>query len=119
MVGSKDLLPSTTPFYPNVFNNQFRAKPQWPAPHTNLSERTAIITGSNVGLGYEAAQQLLHLKLSQLIIAVRSPARGETAAAKLRQLHPKANIEVWACTTQSKHLHAALKLSYRVLTLSS
>jgi NAD(P)-dependent dehydrogenase (short-subunit alcohol dehydrogenase family) len=96
MVGSKDLLPSTTPFYPNVFfNNQFRAKPQWPAPHTNLSERTAIITGSNVGLGYEAAQQLLHHKLSHLILAVRSPARGETAAAKLRQLHPKANIEVW------------------------
>lgn len=96
MVGSKDLQPSTTPFFPNVFfNNQFRAKPQWPAPNTSLSGKTAIITGGNTGLGYETALQLLDLKLSRLILAVRSPKKGDAAAAKLHQLHPKANIEVW------------------------
>ena len=96
MVGSKDLKPSTTPFFPNVFfYNQFRAKPQWPAPNTSLSGNTAIITGGNTGLGYEAALQLLGLKLSHLILAVRSPEKGEAAAAKLRQLYREASIEVW------------------------
>lgn len=96
MVGSKDLPPSTVPFFPNVFyNNQFRAKPQWPAPGTSLSGNTAIISGSNTGLGYEAALQLLDLKLSHLILAVRSLAKGDKAAATLRNLYPKANIEVW------------------------
>jgi NAD(P)-dependent dehydrogenase (short-subunit alcohol dehydrogenase family) len=96
MVGSKDLQPSTTPFFPNVFyNNQFRAKPQWPAPNTSLSENTAIVTGSNTGLGYETALQLLGLKLSHLILAVRSLDKGDEAAAKLRKLYPKASIKVW------------------------
>lgn len=100
MVGSKDLQPSKLPFFGLVsenifFNNQFKAKPHWPSPNTNLSGQTAIVTGSNVGLGYQAALQLLGLKLSHLILAVRSPERGEAAASKLRQLHPKASIEVW------------------------
>ncbi|KAF2494351.1 short-chain dehydrogenase/reductase family protein [Lophium mytilinum] len=96
MVGSKDLPPSTIPFFPNVFfNNQFRAKPQWPAPGTSLAGKTAIITGGNTGLGYEAAAQLLELKLSYLILAVRTPAKGEAAARALTQLHPKAKVDVW------------------------
>ena len=96
MVGSKDLRPSTTPFFPKVFfNNQFRAKPQWPAPNTSLLGKTAIITGGNTGLGYEAAVQLLGLRLSHLILAVRSPEKGEAAAAKLRQLYANASVEVW------------------------
>ena len=96
MVGSKDLKPSTTPFFPNVFfYNQFCAKPQWPAPNTSLSGKTAIITGGNTGLGYETALQLLGLKLSHLILAVRSLEKGEAAAAKLRKLYSKASVEVW------------------------
>jgi NAD(P)-dependent dehydrogenase (short-subunit alcohol dehydrogenase family) len=96
MTGSKDLEPSTTPFFPNVFfYNQFRARPQWPAPNTTLSGRTAIVTGGNTGLGYEAAAQLLGLRLSCMILAVRSIDRGEVAASKLRQQYPNAKIEVW------------------------
>ncbi|MCJ1239315.1 hypothetical protein MMC14_007309 [Varicellaria rhodocarpa] len=96
MVGSKDLQPSATPFFPSVFfNNQFRAKPQWPSPGTSLSGKTAIITGGNTGLGYETAVQLLGLRLSNLILAVRSLEKGDAAAAKLRQLYPKASIEAW------------------------
>ncbi|KAI8297010.1 Short chain dehydrogenase yanD [Colletotrichum sp. SAR11_59] len=61
----------------------------------HLSGNTAIITGGNTGLGYEAAIQLLDLKLSYLILAVRSLERGEEAAAKLRKQHPGATIDVW------------------------
>ncbi|KAK3937975.1 hypothetical protein QBC46DRAFT_391351 [Diplogelasinospora grovesii] len=95
MVGSKDLKPSNVSFGKVFFNNQFRAKPQWPAPGTSLSSKTAIVTGGNSGLGYEAALQLLGLKLSHLILAVRSLEKGEAAANKMRQIYPKANIEVW------------------------
>lgn len=95
MVGSKDLPPSRTPFGKVFFHNQFVAKPQWPKPGTTLSGKTALITGGNTGLGYEAAVQLLSLHLSRLILAVRSLSKGETAATKLRSLYPDAAISVW------------------------
>lgn len=96
MVGSRDLEPSTTPFFPNVFfHNQFCASPQWPPTGTSLSGRTAIVTGSNTGLGYNAAQQLLELHLSHLILAVRSVEKGRAAAAALGKAHPSSKIEVW------------------------
>ena len=95
MVGSKDLKPSTDSFGKVFFHNQFRAKPQWPAPETSLLDATAIVSGSNTGLGYEAARQLLGLKLSRLIMAVRSLERGEAAAARLRRQYPDASIKVW------------------------
>ncbi|CZR63803.1 related to short-chain dehydrogenase/reductase family protein, putative [Phialocephala subalpina] len=95
MVGSKDLQPSTISFGKVFYNNQFKEKPVWPAPGTSISGKSAIITGGNTGLGYEAALQLLGLKLSNLILAVRSPNRGEAAAAKLKALYPKSNIDVW------------------------
>ena len=93
---SKELPPSTTPFFPNHFiKNQFRTKPQFPPKDTDLSEKVAIVTGSNTGLGFECASQLLSYKLSRLIMAVRSPSKGEAAAAKLRKIYPRADIEVW------------------------
>lgn len=96
MVGSKDLEPSSAPFFPNVFfHNQFRAKPVYPPQRTNLSDKIAIVTGGNTGLGFEASRQLLSFKLSHLILAVRSLEKGEAAAAQLRSQFRKANIQVW------------------------
>ncbi len=95
MVGSKDLKPSHESFGKIFFQNQFCAKPQWPAPGTTLSGKTAVVTGANTGLGYEAALQLLGLELSRLILAVRSLDKGEAAAQKMRALFPKSTIEVW------------------------
>lgn len=96
MVGSRDLEPSQAPFYPTVFvNNQFKAKPQWPGKDKNLTGQTAIVTGSNAGLGYEAALQLLGLKLSHLIVAVRSVEKGQHATSQMRAKYPDARIDVW------------------------
>ncbi|KAJ3566874.1 hypothetical protein NPX13_g6974 [Xylaria arbuscula] len=96
MTGSRDLEPSQVPFFPTVFvNNQFKAKPQWPRKDKDLTGQTAIVTGSNAGLGYEAALQLLELKLSHLIVAVRSVERGQRAASEMRARYPSAKIDVW------------------------
>ncbi|KAL2683004.1 hypothetical protein Neosp_007466 [[Neocosmospora] mangrovei] len=60
----------------------------------DLTGQTALITGSNVGLGFECARQLLALNLSHLIVAVRSQARGDAAAKRLQDEFPHAKIEV-------------------------
>ncbi|CAG7562489.1 unnamed protein product [Fusarium equiseti] len=60
----------------------------------SLAGQTALITGSNVGLGFECARQLLALNLSHLIIAVRNQTRGDAAAKKLRNEFPNVKIEV-------------------------
>ncbi|KAI0899058.1 NAD(P)-binding protein [Annulohypoxylon nitens] len=62
---------------------------------TDLSGHTAIVTGSNSGLGFHAAWQLCQLGLSNLILAVRSQARGDAAAAKLQKEYPNTTISVW------------------------
>lgn len=96
MSSSKELPPSTTPFFPNQFiKNQFCSKAQYLPDDTDLSGQVAIVTGSNTGLGLECARQLLSYKLSKLIVAVRSLQKGEDAAAGLRITYPKATIEVW------------------------
>lgn len=97
MTGSKDISPLTVPFRKVFVENQFKATPQWPAKNADLSDKVAIITGSNQGLGFESARQMLSYKLGRLIIAVRSVEKGEAAATKLRSLEPKSKaiIEVW------------------------
>lgn len=95
-LASKDLPPNTAPFMPNIFyENQFRAKPVYPPDTTDLSGRTAIVTGANSGLGLECCRQLLSYGLSQVILAVRSQAKGDKAAASLQSAYPNATIQVW------------------------
>jgi len=63
----------------------------------DLSGKTAIVTGSNVGLGHECTRQLLDLGCSKVVLAVRGEAKGEAARQDLsrgRDLKPGA-IEVW------------------------
>jgi NAD(P)-dependent dehydrogenase (short-subunit alcohol dehydrogenase family) len=80
----------------NLFiKSQFGHKPIWPAKDLDLSEKVAIITGSNSGLGLEAADQMLSYNLSKMILAVRSVAKGKVAADQLQQKYPKAIVEVW------------------------
>ena len=96
MASSKDMQALCIPFFPNIFfKNQFQTKPVWPPTGTNLTGKCALVTGGNQGLGLEASDQLLSLKLSRLIIAVRSLAKGEAAAKGLRVKYPKAAIDVF------------------------
>ncbi|KAL1731778.1 hypothetical protein EV714DRAFT_248595, partial [Schizophyllum commune] len=56
--------------------------PKLPAS-LDLSGKTAIVTGGNAGIGLEVARHFLHLNLSHLILAVRTPAKGEDAKRQL------------------------------------
>lgn len=63
----------------------------------NLSGKTAIVTGSNVGLGLECARQLLDLGCSKIIMAVRTESKGEAARQELSRGRDfkSGTIEVW------------------------
>lgn len=77
------------------------AKPRPLPADLRLPGQTAIVTGSNVGIGLAASRQLLELGLSHLIMGVRSQAKGEAAASQLRQEFPDAQISVWILDMES------------------
>lgn len=96
MATSRELAPLTEHFFPTIFiRNQFRTLPRWVAANTDLSNKVAVVTGANTGLGYEAARQLLSFKLSTLIMGVRSIERGKSAAKRLQDENPSSDIQVW------------------------
>ncbi|KAF2494652.1 putative short-chain dehydrogenase, partial [Lophium mytilinum] len=55
-----------------------------PIPTTSFSGKTAIVTGSNVGLGLEACRYLVRLGASQVLIACRNTEKGEAAAKDIQ-----------------------------------
>jgi NAD(P)-dependent dehydrogenase (short-subunit alcohol dehydrogenase family) len=103
MVLSKDMQPILGGWGKQFYYNQFKVKIELPTPDKfpSLKGKVAIVTGSNVGLGYEAAKQLLTLGLSRLVVAVRSIERGNDAASKLQLANPKATIDVWLLDMES------------------
>lgn len=68
-----------------------------PYPDWNFTGQTVIITGSNTGLGLEAARHIVRLGAEKVILAVRTISKGETAAASIiKSEHAKKNvIHVW------------------------
>lgn len=76
----------------------FNAPPVWTQKDADVSGKTAIVTGSNTGLGFECSRQLLDLGLDRLILAVRSEVKGEEAKKALlegRNSSKPPIIEVW------------------------
>jgi len=71
------------------------AKPALPPADTSLAGQTVILTGGNMGIGYACAEHLVELKVARLILAVRTPSKGEAAAKTLRLKSPGTKIEVW------------------------
>ena len=55
--------------------------------------RTAVITGGNTGLGFEAARVLAEAGAA-IVLAVRNPARGAAAAARIRATAPRARVDL-------------------------
>ena len=68
-----------------------------PVPTTSFEGKTVIVTGSNVGLGLEAARHIVRLGTSKLIIACRSTAKGEAAQRDIEESTGcgPGVIEVW------------------------
>ncbi|KAJ4393049.1 hypothetical protein N0V93_002255 [Gnomoniopsis smithogilvyi] len=83
--------------FPRFMYNQFTAKPEV-VKNVDLRGKTALVTGSNCGVGLETSRQLLDLGVSKLILAVRDEQKGKAAAADLlvdRKDTPPDTIEVW------------------------
>lgn len=59
----------------------------------NLSGKTALITGANSGIGYEAAR-LLAMRGAHVALAVRNTAKGGKAAREIRSAVPQADLAV-------------------------
>jgi len=57
------------------------------------SGRVAIVTGSNTGLGYDTAR-VLAARGARVVMAVRDTAKGDAAAARIRELSPGAEVTV-------------------------
>lgn len=66
-------------------------------PTTQFTDQTIIVTGSNVGLGKEAARHFTRLNAKKVILAVRNTQAGESARSDILNTtgrDPSA-IEVW------------------------
>ncbi len=67
-----------------------------PYPTTSVSGKTFIVTGSNIGLGLEAARHFVRLDAAKVIIAVRSTSKGEEAKQSIESsTGRKGVVEVW------------------------
>ncbi|KAF4467664.1 Short-chain dehydrogenase reductase SDR [Fusarium albosuccineum] len=72
----------------------------------DLSSKTAIVTGATSGIGLEITRQLLTLKVSTLILAVRNVSKGEEVRKTLlsepaiKTANPNANVQVMKLDTE-------------------
>jgi len=66
-------------------------------PKTKFTGQTVIVTGSNVGLGLEAARHFVRLDAKKVILAVRNLEKGETAKESILKSEKKTAdvVEVW------------------------
>ncbi|KAL8751747.1 MAG: hypothetical protein Q9199_006211 [Rusavskia elegans] len=72
-----------------------------PVPFHDLSGQTVLVTGANVGIGMEATRQLMAFKVARVIMAVRTPAKGEEAKAQLLKTDPICDVQVWPLNMDS------------------
>lgn len=81
-------------FFLNLLYSQWIRR--MPYPDQSFEGKTVIVTGSNVGLGLEAARHYVRLGAEKVILAVRSIEKGETAKEDIERTEKrKGVIEVW------------------------
>ena len=68
-----------------------------PSPTHDFTGQTVIVTGSNTGLGLEAARHFARLNCAKLILAVRTASKGENAKESILASTKRTSdcIEVW------------------------
>ena len=100
----------------------------WNLKHAPMQTgRIAIVTGANIGLGFETALALAGKGIT-VVLACRNSAKAEAAKAAILASHPKATItcmaldlgslkSVRAFATAYRKRHATLAVSYTHLTL--
>ena len=82
-------------FATTFFYSQFFGTPSYPAQ--DFTGKTIIVTGSNTGLGFEAARHFARLNCKKLILAVRTISKGEQAKESIQASTQRKSdcIEVW------------------------
>ncbi|KAJ4303289.1 hypothetical protein N0V90_002182 [Kalmusia sp. IMI 367209] len=72
------------------------------APTRSFAGQTVIITGSNQGLGFEAAKHIVRLGAEKVVLAVRSVDKGNAAQAEIERVTGRSGVvEVWSLDLQS------------------
>ncbi|KZT54813.1 NAD(P)-binding protein [Calocera cornea HHB12733] len=83
-------LPFTT-----FIRDQYRRIPEVKSFGTDLTGKVVIVTGANVGLGYETAKHLAAMNPAKLILACRTAATGEKAAADIKRDTGCSTVVCW------------------------
>ena len=69
---------------------------QLPYPTKDFSGQTIVVTGSNTGLGLEAARHFTRLNAEKVILAVRNLDKGEVAKNSIEESTQRHGVvEVW------------------------
>lgn len=73
-----------------------------PNPSKNFNGQTVIVTGSNTGLGFEAAQHFVRLGAEKVILAVRTVEKREAAQKRIEESTKRTSVvEVWQLELES------------------
>jgi retinol dehydrogenase 12 len=70
---------------------------QWwkvaPVEHVDLTGKTVVVVGANVGLGFEAAKHSASMNPKSLVLGCRSQEKGQVALqGKRADLHPPSRL---------------------------
>lgn len=87
--------------FAGFFYRQLTIKPKPLPSNVRLDGKTALITGANAGLGLEAAKELAAHGLARLILAVRTPSKGDAAKQEVLAINPAVDVQVWELDHES------------------